>query len=430
MAGFLVPAIISGLGAAGSLAAGEDAEDAAHLAAQNSNMLEMARFDEAMARLDELYKAGDEAATQAYVEGLKADMGAQRFEDFSRQFADKYSKSATENAVRREQAATQVYTQIQDAANARQRQGQKSARNILAGGQDILDAADKSAQLQTDAFGRTESRYQPFMDSERNAINQLQVEMGLTEGDVNRGYRDTPAYAQTMEASRVAEQDARDAIDTAAGNTGSLYSGSRGAALMDRANRGSWERAGVEQSYYSNYMNLLRDMANPTATGTVANADMATAGNIGAQGMSAAGANADAIAAAESARLGTMKTGNEGAYLLDYMRTGTEGAPFDMIGLQGTNMGTAGSPYRMQGQDYKFQAKSMGPAAASGAYPTGNAGNQYMLQGQEARGAATADAIGGLTNMYYMNQMLNQPRTGMPPANANYNQWDQFYMGR
>jgi hypothetical protein len=429
MAGFLVPAILGAVGAAGSLAAGEDAEDAAHQAAQNSNMLEMARFDEAMARLDELYKAGDEAATQAYVEGLAADLGAQRFEDFSRQFADKYAKSATENAVRREQAATQVYTQIQDAANARQNQGKKSAKNILSGGQQILDAADKSAQLQTDAFGRTESRYQPFMDSEKNAINQLQVEMGLTEGDVNRGYRDTPAYMQTMDASRVAEQDARDAIDTAAGNTGTLYSGTRGAALMDRANRGSWERAGVEQSYYSNYMNLLRDMANPVATGTVAGADMNTAGNIGAQGMSAAGANADAIMNAENVRLGTMKTGAEGANLLDYMRTGTEGAPFDMVGLQGTNMGTAGSPYRMQGQDYKFQAKSMGPAAATGAYPTGQAANNYMLQGVEAKNAATADAIGGLTNMYMMNQFLNSPNTGLPANNANYNQWDNFYMG-
>lgn len=416
--------IAAGVGAGATLGAGAMSKSAAEKEGNRLDAAEQQRFEEAKAQAERLRQQGKESEAVAVEEALRAELGAQKFEAASKAFADYYANQANDNAMRKEQAATELYSDINAQAKAREAAGVESSGRIRDAGQGVVDAAERSGRLQTDALGNIKQRYSPFLSSEASARGQMDVELGLSEGDTYTGYRGSPAYMAAQDASRVAEQDAKDNINQAAGNSGTLYSGTRGAALVDRGTRGSYERAGIEQSYYQNYLNMLQSAANPTATNAVSNFEANTAANTGAGYMNAAGTNLNATTTAENARLGTMRTGEEGAYLIDAMRTGTEGAPYAMTGLNGMDLGTAGSPYRMAGTDYRFRGEGGAGQTTMNYMPTGVGGANARLEGVSAQGAAVADAVGGATNLYSTYLRYGQPSN---KTTADQNQWSSFY---
>lgn len=464
-------AVGGGLGLIGSKRSVDKATETSNQQAQLLDQRERERFEEAKVQAEKLRVAGDESAAVALEEAAKAELGAQKFEALS----NFYAQNADAQAALRQRLAENIYGRTQDAAKARQTAGQDAKKAIQGAAGNLMTQAGNTdaritgalnesrglldqgraginsaltqgnAYLDT-AFGNINERFQPFMDSERRARGQLDVEMGLTPGEVNRGYRSSPAYSSVMDASRVAEREGLQTIDQAAGNSGSLYSGSRGAALADRTRQGSWERAGVEQGYFQNYMSMLQQMANPTSTNTVsgyesgiagtkagmaANAatqnaglldrsagmGMDAAGRISDAYMSATGTGLNAEMAAQGIGLDTMRTGMEGSDLLQYVDPGTSGAG---IALNGMDRGTAGSPYRMSAADTKLNTTGNAAGIITGNMPTGinsagivtNAANNAAT----ANNAMLADLIGAGTNLYTAYMQKNST----VPTPANY----------
>ena len=471
-----------------------------------------------------------------------ATAAAQSKEQFGRDAYGNIQAAERENALRGEAGAQRITGVTQ--------QGVTDLRQAA---DDVMTQAERAGGLQTNAYGNIENRYSPFLTNEARAAGQLGVEMGLVEGDQYTGYRDNPAYQAATEASTIAERDARQMIEQDAANTGTLYSGRRMEDLMKRSREGSYERAGIESSYYQNYLNMLQQTANPNATGSVSQFEAGTARDVGQNYIGASnaalGAEGQALDATMRAqaqaeqlrqasaytgtqgseyrdtlasgteganygmaglrtgeeganygmsglrtglegadatlgtartgeegaflrdmiqtgdaganyRLGTMQTGTEGApYQLDTMRTGMEGVPYRLdtmsTGVEGVpyqldtmrtgvegypyqasgfDYGTAGSGYRMSAADYGYNAAADAGGLITGNMPTGVNGSNYRMQGVEAQNAATADIIGGATNMYtsYMNrpQPGYTPVGGTPPPNATANQWNSFYGGR
>ena len=320
------------IGAGASLYAGNKAEDAAYAEGQRVDQLERERFAAVQKEIEQLRQKGDIAEAVAVEEALKAEFGAEKLEKLGQE----YAQSAQEAARVREIEARNLYDRIQGATSRREELGREGADSILAaareGGLGLQDATTRSADLLQDAFGGIQDRYSPYLTSERNALSQLNTEFGLGPGDQNTAYRSSPAYEAAMEASRVAQDEAVDTINQDAANSGTLYSGRRGEALIDRATRGSYERAGIEQSYYQNYLNMLRDMSQPVATSAVSDYQASTADRIGQNYIGSAKAQLEAqTRAAEAAammQLASARTGNEGSYLINALPTGTEGAEF------------------------------------------------------------------------------------------------------
>ena len=321
---------------------------------------------------------------------------------------------------------------------AREEAGRQSGARLREvareGADEVVAQAERAGDLLQGAYGNIQSRYSPFIQSERDALSQLRAEIGLEEGDLYRGYRDSPAYQAAQDASQVAEREALETITQDAANQGGLYSGSRAEALVDRAKQGSYERAGVEQSYYQNYLNMLRDMADPRATGIVSGYEYQTAGDRGRNYINAANTRLDALLGAEeraaAMELGSMRTGEEGAYLRDMLRTGTEGAEYvlntlptgaedDPLALTGFNYGTAGTPYRLGAADTRLNTQASAGGMITGNAPTGLPGSNLRLEGVSARNQGIADLVGGVSNVY--SAYINRPQIGpQPPQPAPY----------
>jgi hypothetical protein len=105
--------------------------------------------------------------------------------------------------------------------------------------------------------------------------NQSMADLGAPPSAQAMGsYMQAPGYQGAI------DEGVR-AVDTAAAGGGYLYSGARGEKLRDVGQN-------VQQSYYSNYMNLLQNMANPKSTTNVSNIGIGQAGSIGAQNIAAA----------------------------------------------------------------------------------------------------------------------------------------------
>lgn len=407
-----IPAVI---GAGATVYAANEASGAAKSAAGTVDARERERFEQARLQAENLRRAGDNASAVALEEAARAELGAERFEALSNEYADR-SRGAAEV---REDEARRLYDRIQGRVTARAEAGQTGADDILAatrGGINRLDqATTRSADLLQDAFGAIEDRYSPYLTSERNALSQLNAEFGLGPGEVNRTYRDSPAYTAALDASRVAEDEAIDAINEDAAISGTLYSGRRGEALIDRTRRGSYERAGIEQSYYQNYLNMLRDLSNPTATGIVSGYQTEIADRTGQNYLQSArdalGAETRAAEAAANYRLGSMPTGEEGAFLINALQTGDEGAQYR---LGGANLGTAGTPYRMTAAQIPLDVESRAGSMITGNVPTGIPGSNYRLEGTAARNAAVADLVKGGARIY--SNYLNRPQPIQPPV--------------
>ena len=280
-------------------------------------------------------------------------------------------------------------------------------------------ATDRSAQLLGDAFTGIEERYSPYLQSERRALGQLNTEFGLGPGDPSTAYRSSPAYSAALDASRVAEEEAIDTINQDAANSGTLYSGTRGEALVDRAKRGSYERAGIEQSYYQNYLNMLRDLSQPTATAALSGYQADIADRTGQNYLQSARAGLDAqtrgTAAAEQLRLGTMRTGDEGAYLINALPTGAEGAEF---ALGGFDRGTAGTPYRLGAAQTGVDTQAAAGGLITGNSPSGLSGAGLRLEGMAAQNAAISDLLSGGAQIY--SNYLQRPRVKTPMPQTPY----------
>lgn len=402
------------IGGGASYLSGKKAADVAGREGERADAAEQQRFEEAKRQAEILRQRGDEAAAVAMEEAARAELGAQKFESLSNEYAQK----AEAAAVEREGIARGLYDKIDQAALERQAAGQAAQAEIARASGNLMEAARGNETLQRDVFGNIQDRYSPFLQSERQAIGQLGAEMGLSPGEQYTGYRESPAYMAAQEASRVAEEEAKQNINQAAGNTGTLYSGTRGAALVDRGTRGSYERAGIEQNYYQNYLNTLQSLANPAATRAVSDYETNMAGNIGSTNVNAAGAGVNAAATGAQLGLGSMRTGYEGADLMQYLNPGTAGAGF---ALNGVDLGTAGTPYRLGAQDYRIQGAGGAGSAILSNMPTGQAGSQYRLAGVEAQNAALSDLIQGGANIYSSYLQYGQRQPAATSSGGTYN---------
>jgi len=90
-------------------------------------------------------------------------------------------------------------------------------------------------------------------------------------------YMNAPGYQGAIQAGT-------EAVNQGAANDGALYSGSRGNALKEVGQS-------VQQSYYSNYINMLSNMANPSTATNLANINIGAAGNIGSNNIAATNLN-------------------------------------------------------------------------------------------------------------------------------------------
>ncbi|GAF87019.1 unnamed protein product, partial [marine sediment metagenome] len=136
-----------------------------------------------------------------------------------------------------------------------------------------LQAAREAEKLNKARYAEAKGMLSPYMESEGAARSQLDIEMGLAPGAAGTSYMSSPAY----DAARGAGISA---VNQGTANTGSLYSGARGEALRDVGQ-------GVQQQFYTNYMNMLQNMATPSATGSVASLGMGQAATIGGQNIAA-----------------------------------------------------------------------------------------------------------------------------------------------
>lgn len=118
---------------------------------------------------------------------------------------------------------------------------------------DTLQAAREAEALNRERYGIATDLLSPYIEDSRTAQDQLMVEMGLAEGEAGTAYLNTPGYQSML-------SETREGVDQAAATSGNLYSGRR----LESAGEAS---AGVQQSFYNNYMNLLTNMSSPnTAT--------------------------------------------------------------------------------------------------------------------------------------------------------------------
>lgn len=173
-------------------------------------------------------------------------------------------------------------------------------------------------------------RYMTDLMEDPRTDPELAAYLGLTPEsmDVGASYQQSPAYMRAIEAGT-------EAVDAGAAAGGSLYSGRRGEALrdvgagverdyyMDAMNRrqlmmdarrrerarGITERGGEvargrarESEAYTNYMNLLADLASPTTTTNLANMGTSLAAGQSANVLGTARSTGRLMTSAGSAR--------------------------------------------------------------------------------------------------------------------------------
>ena len=153
-----------------------------------------------------------------------------------------------------------------DLTGKTQADAEKKARRISAA------AALKGEALQKHRYQQAEDRLSPWMESESEALAAYRGELGLgPETGGSSAYMETPGYQAMMDESlQAAEQSAVSSGATA-------YGGRR---LQEAGKVG----AGVQQSYYQNYMNMLGEAANPSTSTNVSNLGLGHAAQMRAAG--------------------------------------------------------------------------------------------------------------------------------------------------
>lgn len=129
--------------------------------------------------------------------------------------------------------------------------------------------------------GGNNTDYASSIDELQKQIAAQQAEVDKYSADPTLGkqpgtaYMNTPVYQGAIKAGT-------EAVNTGAAGDGALYSGARGLALRDVGQN-------VNQSMYSNYMNLLQNAANPATATNLSNIGINQAGNIGSQNIATTG---------------------------------------------------------------------------------------------------------------------------------------------
>lgn len=126
-------------------------------------------------------------------------------------------------------------------------------------------AVDRSSQIQS---------LQEQIAQEQAAYDKYSAEPTQSQ-QPGTAYMNTPVYQGAIKAGT-------DAVNTGAAGSGALYSGARGVSLKDVGQN-------VNQSMYSNYMNILQNIANPAAATNLSNIGINQAGNLGQQNIAATG---------------------------------------------------------------------------------------------------------------------------------------------
>jgi len=121
-----------------------------------------------------------------------------------------------------------------------------------------LSTAKDAEALNRERWGEAQGYLDPYIGRSEEAAQQFQAEMGLPQyGDIGeelapRDMSQIPGYQAVMDESlRAVEQSAI--------NSGSTAYGGR------RLEAAGQVGAGVQQSYYTNYMNMLQNLSSPTA---------------------------------------------------------------------------------------------------------------------------------------------------------------------
>lgn len=136
----------------------------------------------------------------------------------------------------------------------------------------IRVAALKGEELEKHRFAQTEERLSPWMSSEKEALAAYRGEMGLgPKVGTGSPYMDSPAYQAMLDESLGAVEQ------TAASSGSTAYGGRR---LKEAGKVG----AGVQQSFYNNYMNMLSEASQPNATTNVSSLGLGQAATMGAAG--------------------------------------------------------------------------------------------------------------------------------------------------
>jgi hypothetical protein len=137
----------------------------------------------------------------------------------------------------------------------------------ITGAADVQEAAEAQAaatlqsqrearELNIERFGEARELLSPYIEGAGTAREQMMVELGLAPGEAGTAYMETPGYESLLgERQRGAEQ--------AAAGSGSLYSGRR---IQSAADVGG----ATQSQFYTNYMNLLQNMASPTTATNLA----------------------------------------------------------------------------------------------------------------------------------------------------------------
>ena len=144
--------------------------------------------------------------------------------------------------------------------------------------------ASKSAEeLNRERWAEAQGYLAPYAGRADIAAQQFQAEMGLAQyGDSGQGYMprdmsEIPGYQAVMDESlRAAEQSAVSSGSTA-------YGGRRIEAAGEVG-------AGVQQSYYNNYMNMLQNLASPTVATNLSSMGMGQGIQMGQQNVAATSA--------------------------------------------------------------------------------------------------------------------------------------------
>jgi hypothetical protein len=164
---------------------------------------------------------------------------------------------------------------------------------------------------------------------------------------------------------------------------------------------------------------MLRDLSQPTATAALSGYQADIADRTGQNYLQSARAGLDAqtrgTAAAEQLRLGTMRTGDEGAYLINALPTGAEGAEF---ALGGFDRGTAGTPYRLGAAQTGVDTQAAAGGLITGNSPSGLSGAGLRLEGMAAQNAAISDLLSGGAQIY--SNYLQRPRVKTPMPQTPY----------
>lgn len=120
--------------------------------------------------------------------------------------------------------------------------------------------------------------YTPRFENIQPTIQPTAPQEGI-EGEYIPAGTEAPAYQQTPAYQRLREEGLS-AVNQAAVNSGILYSGRRGEAAAEVG-------AGVESQFYTNYLNMLQNLANPQVSQNIGALGVGQGLSIGSQNIAA-----------------------------------------------------------------------------------------------------------------------------------------------